>query len=188
MPYRWNREAEATGQRLLVFTCSLSDFFHQEADPWRAEAWDVIRDCQHLHWLILTKRPELMAERLPADWGKGWPHVWLGVSVEQERYLGRIDTLKKTPAALRIVSAEPLLEPINFAPYLDSIDWVITGCERAAQGERQPMAFEWVRYIYKQCRQAGVPFFFKQYYVGNQICGDGVLDGVQRQEWPKGKV
>jgi protein gp37 len=55
----------------------MSDFFHEGADDWRAEAWDVIKACRNLDWLILTKRPERTADRLPPDWGKGYPNVWL---------------------------------------------------------------------------------------------------------------
>ena len=70
-PQSWNRKAEKDGVRRRVFTCSLSDFFHDGADEWRPEAWRVFQSCPHLDWLILTKRPELIADRLPPDWGGG---------------------------------------------------------------------------------------------------------------------
>src|SRR5215472_9745754 len=73
-PLRWPTEEK------LVFTCSWSDWFIEDADEWRPEAWEVIRQTPHLTYQILTKRPELIADRLPADWGRGWPNVWLGVS------------------------------------------------------------------------------------------------------------
>jgi protein gp37 len=97
---------------MRVFTCSWSDFFHEAADEWRADAWDVIRRCPEYDWQILTKRPELVAERLPADWGDGWPHVWLGVSIENRRFVHRADQLRALPAAVRFISAEPLLGPL----------------------------------------------------------------------------
>jgi protein gp37 len=79
-PQEFNRKAPALalklGRRVRVFCASLSDFFIQDADEWRAEAWEVIRQCPYMGWLILTKRPQLIPSRLPADWGKGWPHVW----------------------------------------------------------------------------------------------------------------
>ena len=68
-PFKWQREAEEAGVCRRVFTNSLSDFFHADADAWREEAWDVIRRSPNLVWLILTKRPELVAARLPKDWG-----------------------------------------------------------------------------------------------------------------------
>lgn len=71
-PAKWNREAGKKGMRARVFTCSLSDFFHEDADPWRDDAWGVIKSCENLDWLILTKRPENIADRLPADWGAGY--------------------------------------------------------------------------------------------------------------------
>ena len=79
-PVGWDRRAAKLGERHRVFTCSMSDFFHQGADAWRPEAWQIIKACTNLDWLILTKRPHLVADRLPADWGDGYPHVWLGVT------------------------------------------------------------------------------------------------------------
>ena len=97
-----------------IFTCSWSDFFIEEADTWRRIAWNIIRAHPQFIWQILTKRPERMKECLPEDWGDGWPHVWLGVSVEnQEQANIRIPTLLATPAALRWLSCEPLLGPVD---------------------------------------------------------------------------
>ncbi len=185
-PASWQRKAEKLNTRYRVFTCSMSDFFHEGADEWRPEAWDIIRDCNRLDWLILTKRPELIRDRLPADWGKdGYPNVWLGVSCGIESSLERIDLLKQIPARSRFISAEPLLGPLDFSSYLDgSIDWIITGCENAGKDNRRPMNLDWVRDIDQQCRDAGVAHFYKQYYVGNQLQYDGVIDGEVRQEFP----
>jgi protein gp37 len=185
-PYRWDRQASKGRRRARVFTCSMSDFFHEGADGWRAEAWAVIRNCQSLDWLILTKRAERIRACLPDDWGEGFPNVWLGVTAGCEASIHRVTELVEIPAAVRFISAEPLLEPLNLRPYLVDIDWVITGCERAKKGKRRLMNLNWVRDIDDQCREAGVAHFFKQYYFRD--CGipkeDGVLDGVQRQQWP----
>ncbi len=102
---------EARGQH-LVFTCSWSDWFHEDADAWRPEAWEIIRRCPDSTFQILTKRPERIAEHLPADWGDGWPNVWLGVTIGNRRGVGRADILRDTPAAVRFISAEPLLGPL----------------------------------------------------------------------------
>lgn len=183
-PPKWNRDADESRTRLRVFTCSMSDFFHPGADQWRPEAWDMIRECQNLDWLILTKRPELIADRLPEDWSDGYRNVWLGVTIEREDFLHRVDTLSNIPAALKFVSAEPLLGPIDFGRRMDSIDWVITGCENAGKDKRRPMDLDWVRDIRDQCAAAGKPHFFKQYYDDTRLTYDGALDGEICQQWP----
>lgn len=184
-PLKWNRQAIEQGNRFRVFTCSMSDFFHPGADEWRDEAWEVIRDCQNLDWLILTKRPELILDRLPRDWGNGYSNVWLGVTCGVAASLSRLEILKNIPAVVRWVSAEPLLEPIDFRPYLDgSFQWIITGCEQAGVGKRREMNIDWVRDIDQQCRDAEIAHFFKQRYEGNQLLHDGLLDGKTRQAWP----
>lgn len=184
-PMRWQRRSLDENRRLRVFTCSMSDFFHPDADPWRAEAWKIIRRCENLDWLVLTKRPERVPDQLPKDWGNGYPNVWLGVTCGVASSLHRLDTLKQVPAALRWVSAEPLLGPIDFRPYLDgSFGWIITGCEQAGVGKRRDMDLDWVRDIDRQCRRANVPHYFKQRYDGTKITVDGLLDGEIRQEFP----
>jgi protein gp37 len=98
----------------LVFTCSWSDWFHEAADAWRAEAWDVVRRRPDLTFQVLTKRPERILEHLPVDWGDGWPNVWMGVTIENRRFVQRADLLRQTPAAVRFISAEPLLGPLLY--------------------------------------------------------------------------
>jgi protein gp37 len=187
-PYSWNREARIAAERRRVFTCSMSDFFHPGADAWREDAWAIIKACGNLDWLILTKRPELMSTRMPEDWGSGYPNVWLGVTVGRQSSMDRIPLLKAIPARVRFISAEPLLEKLDFRPHLSdgSIHWVITGCEQAAKDNRRLMDLEWVRDIDQQCREANVAHYFKQYYVNNSglPVTDGLLDGTCRQAWP----
>lgn len=98
----------------LVFVCSWSDFFHEKADPWRADAWDVIRRTPESTYQILTSRPELILEQLPADWGDGWPHVWMGATIGNRKFVHRADLLRQVPAAVRFISAEPLLGPLVY--------------------------------------------------------------------------
>jgi protein gp37 len=167
----------------LVFTCSWSDWFHEDADAWRDEAWEVIRQRPGLVFQILTKRPERIEAHLPADWNGGWPNVWLGVTVEdQQRAEERLPALWRVPAAVRFVSIEPLLGPVDLrtvkAPldtyplvvdYLHvepdgtpgGLDWVITGGESGAHA--RPMAAAWLRSLRDQCISAGVPHLFKQW-------------------------
>lgn len=173
-PLRWHTPAR-------VFTCSWSDFFIEQADPWREEAWEIIRRTPHLTYQILTKRPERIAAHLPSDWGSGYPHVWLGVSVENQKYADeRIPLLLASSAAVRFLSVEPQLEEIDLRlrQYLRAtgsmqlngvavprfqyppVDWVICGAESGA-GAR-PFELRWAEYLLMQCRIFGVPFFMKQ--------------------------
>ncbi len=162
----------------------MSDFLHKDADDWRNEAWKIIHECSNLDWLVLTKRPERIAEHLPADWGYGYPNVWLGVTVESQAYVDRISHIGKLPAAVRFVSAEPLLGPIDFSDHIQCIDWVITGCEQAGKNKRRPMEDDWVRGIRNQCDAASVALFHKQHYSGTTLMHDGKIDGETRQAFP----
>lgn len=158
----------------LIFTCSWSDFFIEEADPWRNEAWDIIWQTPHLTYQILTKRPENIARRLPNNWGNGWPNVWLGVSVEDQAAADtRIPILLNTPAAVRFLSCEPLLEKVGLSPYLRSLQWVIAGGESGYTP--RPADPAWFRAMRDQCQAADVPFFFKQHGGSRKV--DGVWGG-----------
>jgi protein gp37 len=158
-PLRW------TDAR-FVFTCSWSDWFHPAADQWRDEAWDVVRQTPHLTYQILTKRPELIADRLPPDWDNGWENVWIGVSIENSRFTWRADALRDIPAAVRFVSAEPLLDSLfntgtRRAPLdLDAIDWLIVGGE-SGPGSR-PLNLAWAFELADACDEASTAFFMKQ--------------------------
>ena len=110
-PAHWNEPAK-------VFTCSWSDFFIEEADPWRDEAWDIIQTTPWLTYLILTKRIERAAQNLPTAWP--FPNVWLGVSVENQQTADeRIPILLQASAAVRFVSVEPMLGPVDLGYFLD---------------------------------------------------------------------
>lgn len=143
----------------IIFTCSWSDWFIEEADDWRDEAWDIIRATPQHTYQILTKRPERVLEHLPVDWGKGWKNVWLGVSVENQTFEKRVGVLQNVPAQVRFISAEPLIGPINFSS-LKGIHWVITGGESGPNS--RPMDLEWVRSIRNQCKRSKTAFFHKQ--------------------------
>lgn len=183
-PLKWKEPAR-------VFTCSWSDWFHEGADAWRDEAWEIIRRTPHLTYQILTKRPERIAEHLPADWGAlGYDNVWLGVSVENQRHVSRLDWLTGVPARLRFVSAEPLLGPLNLsAPLaggadLDLIGWVIAGGESGP--DARPMAEDWVRALRDECAGAGIPYFLKQLggHPDARAHEKAVLDGERHTAMP----
>lgn len=106
------------GGRLKVFTCSLTDFFHEQIDSYRHEAWEIIRQCPDFIFQILTKRPERIKDHLPDDWGDGWENVWIGVSVESNEQVWRINKLHEIPARLKFISFEPLLSMIKAEKYI----------------------------------------------------------------------
>lgn len=187
-PLKWKEPA-------LVFTCSWSDWFHEAADAWRDEAWDIIRRSPHLTFQILTKRPERMAAHMPKDWGDGYPNVWLGVSVENQRWVSRIPHLLNIPAAQHFLSCEPLLGPIDLKPILygyepswhefpDGISWVIVGGESGP--DARPMELDWARTIRDHCVDAGVSFFLKQLggHPDARAHDKAVLDGRTYTEFP----
>lgn len=191
-PLRW---VEAR----LVFTCSWSDWFHPGADQWREEAWAVIRQTPHLTYQILTKRPELIPDRLPEDWAEGYENVWLGTSIENSRFTWRADALRDVPAVLRFISAEPLLgslfdksgkrEPLS----LSGIDWLIIGGESGPYSRR--LKLDWARELASACDATGTACFVKQLgtIVGREIGATDRKGGdvarfprdLQRREMPE---
>lgn len=153
-----------------VFTCSWSDFFHADADAWRKDAWDVIRQTPHLTYQILTKRPERILNHLPSDWGKnGYDNVWLGVTGENEEMtFKRVQTLLGVPAKVRFLSAEPLLDDITserVKPLISELDWVIIGGESGNKSglyRYRPMDLKWAENIIDVCFSSNIPVFMKQ--------------------------
>lgn len=186
-PLKWNREAEAAGERRRVFCASLADVFdnHRSIDPaWRNDLWKLIAATPHLDWLLLTKRPQNIFKMLPDRWHGGWNNVWLGTTVENQQEANRrIPKLLSVPAKIRFLSCEPVLEPVdlgfvkdrngwrdvlhgwrNCDAYVgadDSVNWVICGGESGPNA--RPMHPDWARDLRDQCAAAGVPFLFKQW-------------------------
>jgi protein gp37 len=157
-----------------VFVNSMSDLFHKDVSFWFIlQAFEVMVNAKQHTFQVLTKRPDRMLEFFKwldepqnepagATFITGWPvpNVWLGVSVEDSKNKVRIDALRKTPAAVRFLSLEPLLEDLGELD-LTGIHWVICGGESGPNA--RPMHPEWVRSIRDQCVSAEVPFFFKQW-------------------------
>lgn len=118
-PVKWNREAEGAKERPRVFCASLADVGdnHPSILPeWRDDLWALIRATPNLDWLLLTKRPQNLAKYLPADWGDGYANVWLGTTVENQTEANRrIPHLLAIPAAIRFLSCEPLLGPVDLS-------------------------------------------------------------------------
>lgn len=209
-PLRWRRPRR-------VFVNSMSDLFHPGVPrDFIVETFAVMAAAAQHTFQVLTKRPHRMAQLLadPAFWvdveraagahthayddDQGPPpNVWLGTSIETDRYGFRAAQLLRTPAAVRFLSIEPLLGPINLSPYLwaveetaagtrirrrSGIDWVIVGGE-SGPGAR-PMHPDWARMVRDQCADADVPFFFKQWGGRTPKAGGRELDGRTWDEMP----
>ena len=208
-PLRWDRAAAKAGERRRVFCASQADVFEDREDLTEAlsRLWQIILYSDHLDWLLLTKRPENVIKRLKAVWDfqkarllrdgclEAWidgsippANVWLGVSCENQKYADeRIPLLLQTPAAVRFVSAEPLLGPIDFnrieslcetwrrgitiGTYLD---WIIVGGESGPNA--RPCDVANVRWIVRQCQATKTACFVKQ--LGSDPVQPVNVDGV----------
>lgn len=157
----------------VIFVNSMSDLFHPEVPlDFVRRIFDTIAACPQHTFQVLTKRGERLRGLAPElEWP---PNLWMGVSVEDERVLHRVEDLKSVPAAVRFLSCEPLIGPLPDLP-LDGIHWVIVGGESG--GGARPIERSWVLDIRDQCKATGVSFFFKQWggaqkwRTGRQISG-----------------
>jgi protein gp37 len=172
-PRRW-REPR------LVFVNSMSDLFHDDvSDEFIRAVFDVMRDTPRHTFQVLTKRSKRLARLAPH---LEWPaNVWMGVSVETARYRFRIDHLRQVPAAVRFISAEPLLGPLGKLD-LTGIGWVIVGGESGPRA--RPMELSWGREVRDQCLANEVRFFFKQWGGRTPKAGGRSLDGRTWDDMP----
>jgi len=165
----------------MVFVNSMSDLFHRDIpDVFISETFEVM--CQHdKHtFQVLTKRAERLERFSPyLPWPK---NIWMGVSVETEDFVFRIDQLRRTPTAIKFISIEPLLGPITKLDLTD-IDWVIVGGE-SGPGAR-PIKREWVTDIRDKCLESDVPFFFKQWGGTRKKLSGRELDGRTWNQFPE---
>ncbi len=163
-----------------IFVNSMSDLFHPEVPfGYIQEVFSVVADTPQHTYQVLTKRSKRLVEL--AD-SLSWPaNLWVGVSVENDRYTFRINHLRQVPAAVRFLSCEPLLGPLDHLD-LDGIGWVIVGGESGKNA--RPMDPAWVRSIRDQCAVAGVPFFFKQWGGRTPKAMGRELDGVLHSDMP----
>lgn len=164
----------------MIFVNSMGDLFHPEVpDDFIRRVFDVMRQARWHTFQVLTKRADRLADLAPTlDWPS---NVWMGVSVENADFRGRMDDLRTVPAAVRFVSFEPLLGPVGDVN-LDGIDWAIVGGESGP--DARPMDPAWVLEIRDQCVRAGVPFFFKQWGGVRKKAAGRQLDGRLWNEWP----
>jgi protein gp37 len=166
LPFTWRRPR-------LVFVNSMSDLFHARVPlSFIRDVFAVMAATPQHTYQVLTKRARRL--RRLAD-GLDWPpNVWMGVSVEDSEARDRIDDLRTVSAAVRFLSCEPLLGPLNGLS-LDGIQWVIAGGESGRNA--RPMDRDWVEDLRDQCAAAGVPFFFKQWGGRTPKAGGRELDG-----------
>jgi len=173
LPLRWRKPQ-------TIFVNSMSDLFHEDVpEDFILQVFDVMRRADWHRFQILTKRSErLMALSPQLPWE---PHIWMGVSVENQDHTFRIDHLRRTGANVKFLSLEPLLGPISSIS-LEAIDWVIVGGE---SGPRSRLMKEsWVTDIRNQCQEKKVPFFFKQWGGVNKKKTGRKLEGRTWDELP----
>jgi|SRR5581483_2484726 len=174
IPLRWKRPT-------TIFVNSMSDLFQKGVSlDFVRHVFDVMRRAHWHRFQVLTKRADRLAAMAPSlDWA---PNIWMGVSVENQDYVDRIDDLRATGARIKFLSLEPLLGPL---PNLDlrGIHWVIVGGESGPKA--RPMREEWVLDIRRQCRAAGVAFFFKQWGGKNKKRAGRLLEGKTWDAMPQ---
>lgn len=173
-PLRWRNSK-------LVFVNSMSDLFHEDVpDDFIQSVFATMRAASQHRFQVLTKRADRLAELAPT---LPWPrNVWMGVSVESEKYTWRIDRLRTTRAQVKFVSLEPLLSALP-GLNLDGIDWAIVGGESGPSA--RPMDAAWVRDIRRQCQSSGVAFFFKQWGGVIKSRAGRLLDGREYNGMPE---
>ena len=175
IPLRWKKPQ-------VVFVNSMSDLFHEKVpESFIQRVFDVMRRAHWHNFQVLTKRAARL-EQLDSkiDWP---PNVWMGVSVENQQYVSRIDNLRRTGAVIKFLSLEPLLGPFDNLN-LEDINWVIVGGESGPRA--RPMSESWVIHIRDQCRKGKVPFFFKQWGGTNKKKAGRLLEGRIWNEMPEG--
>ena len=163
----------------IVFTCFTSDFLLEDADPWRAECWRMMRQRSDCWFYFFTKRIHRLADCLPPDWGEGYDNVLIGCTVEnQDRANYRLPIFLDLPIKHRSIIASPLLERLDLRPYLDDrIEEVATGGESGV--EARPCDYDWILDLRRQCVEKDIPFRFHQ--TGAYFIKDGRMYRVRRK-------
>jgi len=173
LPLRWRRPR-------LIFVNSMSDLFHEAIDDGFIEA--VFETMGRAHWhtfQVLTKRHERLLDLAPRlDWH---PNVWMGVTIENRRFVHRADYLRQVDAAVRFISAEPLLGALDGLD-LDGIDWLIAGGESGPH--HRTVREEWILDLRDRCAAAGTSYFFKQWGGARPKSGGRLLQGRTWDEMP----
>ncbi len=189
LPKKWDKIAGDSGVRRRVFCASLADVFDHEAPiGGQARLWALIAECPNLDWLLLTKRPHNIRSMVPTEWlTEPLANVWYGTSVEDNRVRQRILTLAAIPAAVRFLSIEPMIGPIDYPEEMMDIDWAIYGGEsHDSPLMAREMKLEWIRDGLDVCRKYNVAPFVKQ--LGGRYAMEHKLSdkkGGNPIEWPE---
>ena len=163
----------------LVYVCFSSDFLLEDADPWRAECWDMIRQRQDCQFLFLTKRIERFMDCVPSDWGDGWDNVIVGCTVEnQKRADERLRIFAKLPIKHKSIICQPMISAIDLENYLDGVELVVAGGE--SDRYARPMYYDWVLSLREQCIRQQVSFAFRQ--CGTHFIKDGRQYNLQTKD------
>ncbi|MDB4893448.1 MAG: hypothetical protein JWL61_5303 [Gemmatimonadetes bacterium] len=192
-PLRWNAKAAAAGERKRVFCGSMCDWAedHPTTNAEREKLWPLIRATPWLDWLLLTKRPERIAQLLPEDWGEGYLNVRLGTSVESPEYLKRAYELHAVPSLAYFLSCEPMLASTPLRMFFSGRVrpdwdkwWVIDGGE--SQAGARPAELEWFRLHRDECAEYGIPYFLKQLggHPDSRAHERAVLDHLRHVDFP----
>jgi protein gp37 len=183
-PLVWAKNREKYGHINRVFTCSWSDFFIEESDPWRSAAWEIIQYTPQLSYQILTKRPERIGVKFPEAWFADFDHVQLGTTTENQKCFDeRAPHIYASGSGVPFISCEPMLGPLRIMGCADWLKWVIVGCESGPKSRETKI--EWVRDLRDQCAEAGIPFFLKQLMIDGKLTTTPFLDGKQHIAFPK---
>ena len=145
----------------IVYVCFSSDFLIEEADPWRLECYQMIKQRSDLQFLFLTKRIDRFMEVLPKDWGNGYDNVTVGVSVENQSSVDyKLNIFKELPIKHKNIICQPLIERVNIESYLKGVELVVVGGESDPNG--RVLNYDWVLDIKNQCYDHQVSFSFRQ--------------------------
>ena len=156
----------------MISVCMTSDFFLEEADEWRPEAWEMIRKRSDVIFLLLTKRTERIEKCLPQDWGDGWENIFLNVTCEnQTRADERIPQLLDLPFKHKGLQCAPLLGPMTIGNYLDSGQIEQVACGGENYGGSRPCDFDWVQSLRDECVSRDITFCFME--TGTKFVKDG---------------
>ena len=186
LPVRKIRSGEYKGLYRIpsgshFYTCFSSDFFHPDADEWRDAAWKMMKERSDCTFFMITKRPENIAKRLPADWGDEYSHISIAVTCENQQMADlRLPVYLSLPLSHRSVMVEPMLGPVNLRRFLDlgKINSISAGGESGP--EARVCDYDWVLDLHRQCEEYGIGFYYHQ--TGARLLKDGKEYFIPRKE------